>query len=582
MQSSKWLILQANGWGYVLLVFQVKKNFSTIHVIQISMLRSKLIPLFVAIAGLSFSLHAQDFYQKERKKWLAIAEQTTPKLVERLKRPLYTVTAQQDPQSFQGWKVQKSYSTDSLFNNSMKKQSGVVVDFGEHLTGFVTFTIQDNGRAADAPIRLKFTFGEVPAEIAMPFDPYKGGLSRAWLQDEIITISEVPKTITIPRRVAFRYAKIEVLGSSVYSDFKLTDLFVKATTSVTQKASALAPTTPALIKQIDQIGLNTLQECMQTVYEDGPKRDRRLWIGDLYLESLANIYSFKNHQLTKHCLYLLAGLSYENGVAPSNVFERPKPHPQINPLFDYALIYNVAVKEYLEATGDKQTALDLWKVVKKQIEIPKKYIGTDGLMDYQKAGKEWWLFFDWRNGLDKQVALQGVVIWAYKNTYQLAKMLGKEQEVSELPTLIDKMTKATHQHLYDAEKGLFVSGKDNQVSYCSQAWMILSGVASKEEGKKALLQVFAHENAIKPGAPYLYHYVIEAMIEVGLTKEAKDLIVNYWGDMVKKGADTFWEVYDPKDDFLSPYNAYLVNSYCHAWSCTPVYFIRKYPQIFQQ
>ena len=120
---------------------------------------------------------------------------------------------------------------------------------------------------------------------------------------------------------------------------------------------------------------------MQTVYEDGPKRDRRLWIGDLYLESLANIYSFKNHDLTKHCLYMLAGLSYEDGVAPSNVFERPTPHAQINPLFDYALIYNVALKEYLVATGDKKTALDLWQVAKNQIQIPKKYIGADGMMD---------------------------------------------------------------------------------------------------------------------------------------------------------------------------------------------------------
>jgi hypothetical protein len=89
-------------------------------------------------------------------------------------------------------------------------------------------------------------------------------------------------------------------------------------------------------------------------------------------------------------------------------------------------------------------------------------------------------------------------------------------------------------------------------------------------------------NVVYPGAPYLYHYVIEAMIQCGLNQEAKDLMINYWGDMVKKGADTFWEVYDPKDDFLSPYNFFPVNSYCHAWSCTPVYFIRKYPEIFQQ
>jgi alpha-L-rhamnosidase len=83
-------------------------------------------------------------------------------------------------------------------------------------------------------------------------------------------------------------------------------------------------------------------------------------------------------------------------------------------------------------------------------------------------------------------------------------------------------------------------------------------------------------NVVYHRAPYLYHYVIEAMIQVGMEQEAKDLITN------KKGADAFWEVYDLKNDFQSLYNTYLVNSYCHAWSCTTVYFIRKYQQVFQK
>jgi alpha-L-rhamnosidase len=534
------------------------------------------------LAALNFNVTAQDIYKGKRENWLKIANETTPKLIESIKKPLRIVSVEKDSTAYQGWSVKTKLPVDSFYAGSFKKKSGIVLDFGEHLTGFCTFTIEDFKRATDAALRLKFTFAEVPAEAALPFDPYEGQLSRAWLQDEIITISEVPKTITIPRRVAFRYLKIEVLGSSIYSDFRIADLSVLTTTSVNSIPASLAKSTDPLIAKIDEIGLTTLKECMQTVYEDGPKRDRRLWIGDLYLESLANIYSYKNNNLTKHCLYLLAGLSYDDGVAPSNVFERPKPHPQINPLFDYALIYNVALFEYYKVTGDKKTALDLWQVAKQQIQIPKKYIGADGMMDYERANKEWWLFFDWRNGLNKQAALQGVVIWAYKNTYEFAKMLGKENEVAELPALIEKMTKATHTNLYDAEKGVFVSGKEKQISYCSQAWMVLSGVATKEEGAKALRALPITDSVIYPGAPYLYHYVIEAMIQAGMDEEAKTLLVNYWGSMVQKGADTFWEVYDPKNDFLSPYNSFLVNSYCHAWSCTPVYFIRKYPQIFQK
>lgn len=538
-------------------------------------------PFIVATSVLPLTMQAQEVYAN-RNEWLQKAEQTTPVLNESIKQPVSIVTLVKDESAYQKWKAVKSSPIDSLYSQSFKKQSGVVIDFGEHLTGYCSFSIQDLGRAVDAALRIKFTFGEVPSELATPFDPYPGGLSRAWLQDEIITISDVPSTVTIPRRLACRYVKMELLGSSVYSDFRISNISFKATTSVATTPSPLAATTDSLIKDIDKIGLTTLKECMQTVYEDGPKRDRRLWIGDLYLESLANIYSFKNNDLTKHCLYLLAGLSYENGVVPSNVFERPKPHPQINPLFDYALIYNVALKEYLQSTGDKETAMDLWPVIKTQVDIPKKYIGEDGMLDYEKAGKEWWLFFDWRNGLDKQAALQGVVIWAYKNTYELAKMIGKENEVAELPALIKKMIGATHKNLYDKKSGVFISGKDKQVSYASQAWMVLSGVATKTEGAAALKKLPAMQNVVYPGAPYLYHYVIEAMIQCDMKKEAKEMLVNYWGGMVKKGADTFWEVYDPKDDFLSPYNFFPVNSYCHAWSCTPVYFIRKYPGIFQR
>lgn len=529
-----------------------------------------------------FQLSAQDIYQGQRNSWLSIAAASQPKLITIKKRPATIVTITKDDHAYQGYKAVFKDSSNSFYKTSMKQQSGIVLDFGEHLTGFASFKIEDLAQVTDAALRLKFTFAEVPSEAALPFDPYQGSLSRGWLQDEIVTISEVPSLITIPRRVAFRYLKIDVLGSSSYSDFKIADIFIDATTSAKNLPAPLAPQTPALLKQIDNIGLHTLKECMQTVYEDGPKRDRRLWVGDFYLESLANQYSFKNDSLTKHCLYLLAALCYQNGVIPSNVFERPEPHAQVSPLFDYALLYAAILKEYLIETGDKQTANDLWQVVKEQCKIPAKYIDNKGLIDYKRAGNEWWLFFDWSETLDKQASLQGCVIWAYKNAYELATMLGKEKEVSELPALISKMKKAAHQNLFDKRQGIFTSGDNKQLSYASQAWMVLSSVATEEEGAKAFQNLKQKTDVVYPATPYLYHYVVEAMVHCGLNEEAKNIINTYWGGMATKDADTFWEVFDPTNDFASPYKAFLVNSYCHAWSCTPVYFIRKYPTIFQK
>lgn len=87
-------------------------------------------------------------------------------------------------------------------------------------------------------------------------------------------------------------------------------------------------------------------------------------------------------------------------------------------------------------------------------------------------------------------------------------------------------------------------------------------------------------NAVHPGTPYGMHYLIDAMITAGMDDEARTILTDYWGGMVDRGADTFWESYDPDDDFISAYNFYPVNSACHAWSCTPIYFIGRYPSIF--
>ena len=538
--------------------------------------------LAFCIFSLPKDASAQDVYAPWRSGWLKKAETYKPALKETIKKPIGIVKIAKEPSAFQGFKAISAGNIDQLYNSSFNKaNSGIVVDFGEHLTGYCTITINTRQGNMDAPLRLKFTFGEVPAEMATPFDPYPGGLSRAWLQDEIITVSVLPATITIPRRVAFRFLKIDLLGSSPGFQFGITAISFKASTSAKITPPELPESTSPIIKQIDRVGLNTLKECMQTVYEDGPKRDRRLWIGDTYLESLANLYSFHNDSLTRRCLYMLAGLANEDGILSADVFEEPEPHSHKTRLLDYCYLYNVALKEYVSATGDKQTGLDLWPVAKKQLDIARKYALPNGMMDYEKANHEWWVFFDWKDGLDKQAPLQGITIYTLNQTYELAKILGKESEVADLPAFAGKLKDAAHKNLYDKKSGLFVSGANKQASYGGQAWMILSGVATKAEAQRALKALPNTKDAVHPGAPYMYHYYIAALIASGLNNEAKQALIDYWGGMIKKGADTFWEVYDPADEFKSPYGFFPVNSYCHAWSCTPVYFIRKYPKIFQ-
>lgn len=536
--------------------------------------------VFVAISDLLASL--PDHYAGMREPWLEKARANTPKLIRTKRYPVRLVDISPSTEAFQGYAATNPRPIHAFYLLPFSKGKAAVLDFGEHLTGTFHFSLRALNRAADAPVKLRFTFGEVPSEVAVPFDPYPGTLSRGWLQDEEVTVMTMSDTVSVERRMAFRYVKVEVIGMPNYA-FAFNAAYCEAATSASDKPEALAAGTDPLIARIDSIGLLTLRECMQTVFEDGPKRDRRLWTGDLYLQAMANNRSYRQQDLTRRCLYLLAGVSDTSGYLYPTLFERPEPHAQKGRfLLEYALLYNAALKDYLDATGDTATVMDLWPVARKQVQIVRDLVMSDGLVDYARAMKAYWVFFDWNDKLHREAALQGFLVFALKESYALASKLGVEGELSDLPALSDRMVRAALDKMYDRQNRLFAGALDPQISYASQIWMVLGGMVTGEEAKEVLLALEERTDAVKPNSPYLYHYYIQALINSGLHKEAKDKLTSYWGSMVKKGADTFWEVFDEGNDYLSPYGFYPMNSYCHAWSCTPVYFIRKYPEIFQE
>ena len=532
---------------------------------------------------LSLSEPSSIKWADKRVDWLNKAQVNMPELKHTLVKPVAIVKGVEDENSFQGWRMEPSGEPiESFYKTSLKSHAPIILDLGDHYTGYLTLKVNHTGMPADAPVRLKLTFAELPAEVMTPFDPYKGGLSRAWLQDEVVTIMRLPEEVRIPRRLACRYVKIEVLAQS-YFDFVIEDFSFDAVTSATGEPMELSAECDPMIRRINEVGLKTLAECMQTVYEDGPKRDQRLWIGDLYLEALANAYSYRNHTLTKRCLYLLAALADEDGYLHATVYEYPTPMPQINQhVHDYSLLYGVALLEYLKETGDRQTAEDLWSVVEYQVEFARTYL-KDGIYDVNKQ-PAWWLVFDWKDDLNRATPMQGLMTFCIAKSLELAEMLGYEDRaaVKEWSKVLDQMRRASKSKLYDKQRGVMLSGEQGQVSYLSQAWMTLSDTFSRKEAQRAMRYVLENEDTCYPGSPYAYHYIIEALLHCGMETEARELMVKYWGGMIQKGADTFWEVYDPKDDKRSPYGAHVVNSACHAWSCTPVYFINKYKDIFQQ
>ncbi len=136
---------------------------------------------------------------------------------------------------------------------------------------------------------------------------------------------------------------------------------------------------------------------MQDVFEDGPKRDRRLWMGDLRLEAIANYETFRNYELVKRCLYLFAGSRLENGAVGACLFTEPAIQVDDTYMYDYALFYVSVLLDYYEASGDIQTARELWEVAYRQLEI-----GVQALDEQFLIGEENHAFLDWKAGLNSK------------------------------------------------------------------------------------------------------------------------------------------------------------------------------------
>ncbi|MCD8012589.1 MAG: cellobiose phosphorylase [Lachnospiraceae bacterium] len=477
----------------------------------------------------------------------------------------------------------------------MGSGESLLLDFGDHQVGYLKMRLGYTGSHPDAPVWLRIRFAERLQELKEDVNVYHGWISKGWIQSEEVHIDVLPAELVMPRRYAFRYVLIEVLDVSSRFRLKVEEVSCRAVSSADD--SRLKPYVGSAEDQkLDQIACRTLHECMQTVFEDGPKRDRRLWIGDLRLQALVNYETYRQNDMVRACLYLFAGSTLPDGRVSACIFLKPEIEADDTVMFDYSLFFIAALRDYYDATGDLETVRDLYPTAQKQWILAQGYFDETGVVrDSDEVG---WCFVDWDLNLNKQASAQGIYLYCTRALIELTKALdedmGQEKEpvrarmdslsgaeapeynfrheAEKLEQDLARKMRAAKICFYDKKRDVFVSGASRQISYASQAWMVLGGVADGS----VLSAVERIPEAHRMVTPYMYHYFIEALMQAGEKEKALNVMRKYWGGMASAGADTFWELYNPENPQESPYGGSIVNSYCHAWSCGPAYFLRKY------
>lgn len=468
-----------------------------------------------------------------------------------------------DAACFQGYQVRKVAELSFPFVLEKEK---VILDFGDHYTGYLHMELE-NGTPdciADSPTNIAFRFGEMPIEIMEEVEDSPDSLSIGWLQKDFKTVPFMPYKGSLERRYSFRYLQIKRVDS-VRFPVKITALYLDSVSAVDIAQAKKADIRDALLRKIDAMCVKTLAQCEQDVFEDGPKRDRRLWIGDLRLQALVDYETFENVDLIKRCIYLFAEHLNKKGIVASCVF--PDTPPYVDQWFylDYSLCIVSCLYDYMENTKDLTLVEDLYELAMHQI------IYADSVFD-RKEGRIDGVFFIDHGNYDRSVAALGYFAYVLRQMLRISERLHRSGD--RLQAILADTDKALLRR-YDPEKGLFVTAT-GEISWHSQTWAALSGALDTENAKKLLTHTAEEDPQIRFSSPFMMHYYLEALYTNEMREQALSCIKAYWGGIADAGFDCCPECFQFGNDRLSPYAHPVLNSACHAWSCTPAYWIRKY------
>ena len=322
------------------------------------------------------------------------------------------------------------------------------------------------------------------------------------------------------------------------------------------------------VNEIYKVAARTMGLCSREFILDGIKRDRWLWGADVYQSSLMHYYSFFDTKSIKRSMTALFGKS------PFSLY--------INHIMDYTFLWIICFDDYYRHSGDEKFAREnCYKV----FEIMEHCLGRrdeNGLMD---SRPEDWVFVDWAD-LDNSGEVcceQMLLIAALKKCVILSEEFGYEDKAERYRAIYKETEAKLERFWLEDKKGYTYSvrnGKpDGKILMHPNVFAVLFDLCDDKRKEMIKQNVLENPDIPKIVTPYMRFYELAALCRIGETKYVMDETINYWGAMIKEGATTFWERYDPEEKGAEKYAMYgrkYGKSLCHAWGATPLYIIGRY------
>ncbi len=438
-----------------------------------------------------------------------------------------------------------NYDKITKLTTKNNETAGLLIDFGFEFCGGVCITVHnliENG----AKVRL--SFGESVNE-ALSHIGEKNSTNDHNPRDFVVELSKF-STHELGN-TGYRFLYIELLsectvpltaiqGIAVYNPYVFQGSFLSS---------------DKRLNQIYNTAAHTCHMCIQNEIWDGIKRDRLVWIGDLYPEMLAIKYLFgKIPDVESALVFSCTSLSERSWI---------------NTIPTYSLWWIINACEWCFYTGDTQFFIKNKSIIEQMVSQVLDNTDENGVFI---AGD----FIDWpTNGTEAtKEGVKALSVMFYK-------------DVIELHDLIDENLRNKCLENLDKVKKVKCSPKGfKQIA----ALLLLNGLADRD-----CIELL-NDGTVQGYSTFMSYFIFKALSQISSEEKTIDALKEYYGAMLDLGATTFWEDFDIlwknnacRIDEICPEGKKDVHgdngrfcyegfrhSLCHGWSSGPVPFLTEF------
>lgn len=324
-----------------------------------------------------------------------------------------------------------------------------------------------------------------------------------------------------------------------------------------------------LDQQIYDSCVNTLKLCIMEHYVDTPWREQSLYAFDSRNQMLCGYKAFKNQnsQYARANLLLIS-----NDRRKDDLLSITFPSGTNLAIPSFSLYYFLAVKEYIEATGDSSLGVEVYN---KLLSILKPFLNslTNGLIN-KFNGADYWHFYDWSDHMYTKIGqadsntdfmINALLVLALESFKYISIKIDK---IFEYQNLIDNLKSNIKTTFYNQAKGLFtMRANTEQFTELCNSMAILAGISTKEESEFIAKKLLSGELTQCSLSMKCFKYDALLMVDKKYHKNIVDEIRSVYKPMLESNSTSVWEVAEGANAFDK------AGSLCHGWSSMPIIYL---------